>query len=1690
MRDCRRVMDRKMYKVVVYFVIFIHFDYLSASGTDGTIDFSKYHHYEDLSKFLHDMASKYPKISRLHTIGKSVKNRDLLALQITDNIEGVEPGEPMFKYVGNMHGNEAVGREILIYLIQYLLENYEKDDRITALVKNTNIYIMPTMNPDGFENAIEGQCRGETGRANQNNVDLNRNFPDQFVGNPKNSIQPETKALMDWIEGQKFVLSANLHGGSVVASYPFDDSADHRLGGEYSAAPDDAVFKQLAHVYANNHRTMKSGKHCGEYFPHGVTNGAHWYDVPGGMEDYNYLHSNCMEITIELSCCKYPKASQLKEEWYNNKEALLSFMEEVHKGVKGFVQDAETKNGIRNAVIMVEGIKHNITSSFFGDYWRLLVPGTYKMTAIAEGFQPQTKTVTVNAGPATEMSFMLVKRGTNVDSNVPKIGESISTTQEPSSIKSSATPMDKSKNTPTPMVPTTPDTSIPEEPNTLETLVQHINKIKDYSHREKVNFIEPKEFHHHNYEAMEKFMTSFNKKYPNITKLYSIGLSVQGRHLWVLEITDHPGKHEPGEPEFKYIGNMHGNEVVGREILLNLIQLLCENYNKNHFLTLMVNLTRIHIMPSMNPDGYEIAREGDVQGVVGRTNAHGIDLNRNFPDQYQTTQINKHQEPETQAVMSWLQKYPFVLSANLHGGSLLANYPYDDTRSGYSVYSRSPDDGVFKVISEAYSLAHSTMHQGHPCPNIDGEYFKDGITNGAQWYSVSGGMQDWNYLHTNCFEITIELGCTKFPLTKDLPSYWSANKFALLEYMGQVHKGVKGFVMDTHPDSPLVNAAISVEGIDHQIHTASDGDYWRLLAPGNYKITASHEGYNSQTIQVHVTSDVAVEVNFTLSRNELDQWSQNQDFDIKENMQRVYTNNTDLLAEMRSLAEGHPKIMEVTELSTNLKRSVSPNAPYMVHLSANLDKHEDEKPHVLLIGGFYDGKSPVGAQLLTRFIRRQVKGYELKDSETMKMFQEIHLHIIPNINVPSPEEERKVLQNHSCVADPNGLMFNSSYPANLLHQLKEQHKFDVILTVDSGGLFVMMSFERLHNGVAATEDEEVFQSLAHAFADQYPEIYQPDACITSPNHGIFHGAELHSQTSGILDDMYTNGHSYMISAFVSCCRLPPPDQLPKLWMKTMQPLKQLVLRSKEGVSGQVLDSNGRVVKNATITVDSKTGIFTAAEDGHFYIPLTQGLQTIHVKAEGFEPQSHQAVIQKDTTSKVQVRLNTELKEIGYHKEATMKEFLLNISKQCQELVNVHSLGKSSNNKDIWMLDFGSKKEKHTLQTHMLFLAGIHGNEVVGPEILLQLASELCESYGKDSILTKMVNISKVHILPVLNPDGAAVASPDGCNDTKGKTNAKNVDLLLNFHTDENRMKEVQTETHLLMDWMMKVHPTLTFLFRSGYQGVSTPAYVNLNRQEKLAFDNLGSKFTSILSTIEETGKKGCKKGSDTSSNSSFLEYAYKHCHSIPMEISTGCCHHPNEDQLLNIWHKLREPMLDMVTEANKGFSGVVVDKENKNPMINATIRVKGFSWTYQVNEEAKFHVYLPPASYQVMIKCHGYQDKKMSIKVPNTEEGRYETVIMLESPNTILGFSQTAFVVVTSLIILILLLLCTGIICVKARASKKTAGFSRLKFDDDEEDFDEYYDNGSTKKFMNKEYHDYSSDEDNMFDKKLLKNSQ
>jgi murein tripeptide amidase MpaA len=72
------------------------------------------------------------------------------------------------------------------------------------------------------------------------------------------------------------------------------------------------------------------------------------------------------------------------------------------------------------------------------------------------------------------------------------------------------------------------------------------------------------DFVYHDHDEMTQFLRSTAFKYPNLTALYSIGKSVKGRDLWVMVVSSSPYEHMIGKPDVKYIGNIHGNEAVGK----------------------------------------------------------------------------------------------------------------------------------------------------------------------------------------------------------------------------------------------------------------------------------------------------------------------------------------------------------------------------------------------------------------------------------------------------------------------------------------------------------------------------------------------------------------------------------------------------------------------------------------------------------------------------------------------------------------------------------------------------------------------------------------------------------------------------------------------------------------------------------------------------------------------------------------------------------------------------------------------------------------------------------------------------------------------------------------------------------------------------------------------------------------------
>ncbi|XP_063787973.1 adipocyte enhancer-binding protein 1 [Pseudophryne corroboree] len=457
------------------------------------------------------------------------------------------------------------------------------------------------------------------------------------------------------------------------------------------------------------------------------------------------------------------------------------------------------------------------------------------------------------------------------------------------------------------------------------------NVVSYYSQNEVITSTDNLEFRHHNYKDMRQLMKVVNDECPTITRIYNVGKTAKGLKIYAMEISDNPGEHEIGEPEFRYTAGLHGNEVLGRELLLLLMQFMCREFRDgNPRITTLVHETRIHLVPSLNPDGYEIASPmGSELGnwALGHWTEEGYDIFTNFPDLntgFWAAEDRKwvpHRVPnnnlpipdgfladdatvavETRAIMAWMDKIPFVLGANLQGGEKLVSYPYDMARAVKEEeqmpprfrrpfyqdedeeeeeeeiieapgeddegVSKTSDHAIFRWLAISYASAHLTMGETIRGSCHAEDYTKGmGIVNGAKWRPASGSMNDFSYLHSNCLELSIYLGCDKFPHESELAEEWESNKESLLSFMEQVHRGIKGIVTDRQGE-PIPNATITIGEINHDVTTASGGDYWRILNPGEYRVTARADGFTQSTKTCSVGYDMgATHCNFVLAHS-------------------------------------------------------------------------------------------------------------------------------------------------------------------------------------------------------------------------------------------------------------------------------------------------------------------------------------------------------------------------------------------------------------------------------------------------------------------------------------------------------------------------------------------------------------------------------------------------------------------------------------------------------------------------------------------------------------------------------------------------------------------------------------------------------------------------------------------------------
>ncbi|MDD2200314.1 MAG: M14 family zinc carboxypeptidase, partial [Bacteroidales bacterium] len=353
-----------------------------------------------------------------------------------------------------------------------------------------------------------------------------------------------------------------------------------------------------------------------------------------------------------------------------------------------------------------------------------------------------------------------------------------------------------------------------------------------------------------------QMMNDFVTNYPDLCELEVIGQSVNGYDLLSLKISDNVSTDED-EPEFFWSNTMHGDELASYVLSLRFADYLLSNYGTDSQVTNLVNEIEIYINPLANPDGtfYGSATYTNVANSR-RNNANNIDLNRNFP----TLDGSGYTlQPEISAMMNYADSHNFVMSANTHAGSELMNYPWDTWTSNARAHA---DDNWWYYVSWIYAnLAQANSPYGY----FDNE---SGVTNGGDWYVITGSRQDYmNYYHY-CREVTIELTLTKKVDSEDLPDYWNYNRQAMLDYTEQVIYGFRGVVTDACTGTPL--DGVKVEIADHdtfnsEVYTSAPvGNYHRPIYEGTYEVTYSLDGYQSQTHTITVVNNETVRLDIEL----------------------------------------------------------------------------------------------------------------------------------------------------------------------------------------------------------------------------------------------------------------------------------------------------------------------------------------------------------------------------------------------------------------------------------------------------------------------------------------------------------------------------------------------------------------------------------------------------------------------------------------------------------------------------------------------------------------------------------------------------------------------------------------------------------------------------------------------------------
>ncbi len=264
-----------------------------ATVTDGGDWFSEYRDYSAISAHLAKLAATSPALVHAETIGRSIEGRPIQAVRIG----GTAPDAKPMLINGTQHAREWIATMVTTCIADRLVQRYAIDPTIRAFVDHTELWVVPVVNPDGYEHSWGSNRYWRKNRRGTHGVDLNRNFSVAWGGagssNRKGSetyrgesafSEPETRALRDLVVREQVKVHIDFHAYGQLLLYPWN----------YTQKPtvDRARYASIGDRMA----TTMFMQHQSRYT---LQSGAELYAAAGTMTDWMY-ETGALSFTVEL----------------------------------------------------------------------------------------------------------------------------------------------------------------------------------------------------------------------------------------------------------------------------------------------------------------------------------------------------------------------------------------------------------------------------------------------------------------------------------------------------------------------------------------------------------------------------------------------------------------------------------------------------------------------------------------------------------------------------------------------------------------------------------------------------------------------------------------------------------------------------------------------------------------------------------------------------------------------------------------------------------------------------------------------------------------------------------------------------------------------------------------------------------------------------------------------------------------------------------------------------------------------------------------------------------------------------------------------------------------------------------------------------------------------------------------------